>query len=93
MPYQVAVAYDKDLHKAALDCPLCQKHWEFPFPAQQILGKLAPTPAQMVILHLYGTGPNFQYCLGFDPFTYTPIVEFSDEARTTLNLELVRNKR
>jgi hypothetical protein len=90
--YKITVAYNEEKLKAEFDCPLCGANWEFPFPAQRIFGKPFPTPAQIVILHLYGTGSEVRYCHGFDPFKYVPSVESVNEGKATLTLERIRGK-
>jgi hypothetical protein len=93
MSYQITVTYDEEKLRAAFDCPLCGEHWEFPFPTQRVFDKPCPNPAQIVTLHLYGTGSKVLYCHEFDPFEYIPIVESLDEARATLDLELVASRQ
>lgn len=63
----VQIQYTEDKLRAELDCPLCEKHWVFPFSAREIFGMPHFKPSTLMWLHLYGCGSEERHCLGFDP--------------------------
>jgi hypothetical protein len=64
--YEIEVQYDETQQRAEFDCPLCNSHWTFPFPARKILDVPQPGPHFIVVLHLYGCGPGSLPCVAFD---------------------------
>jgi hypothetical protein len=87
MRFEIAVTYNEDRLRAEFFCPICQEHWEFPFPARKILKQPFPSPATVVTLHLYGSAWHTEYCQGFDPFLFAPSIESTEETKATLDLE------
>jgi hypothetical protein len=74
----VEIQYTEDKLKAELDCPLCGKHWIFPFSAREIFRKPYPKPSTLMWLHLYGCGSEERYCSGFDS-SKTSVEDITDK--------------
>ena len=80
--YEVQVKYTDGELRAEMDCPLCKEHWIFPFTAREIFGKPSPSPSEIVVLHLYGCGPETRLCPRFDPGK--PFAVENSDARTAI---------
>lgn len=90
--YSIKVVYTEDQMKAELDCPLCNKHWGFPFPVQEIDGKPNPAPCFIVSSHLYGTTSSNR-CTGFDYLAFVPQFKLADNGTVNLQIHpLVKKK-